>query len=78
MERWTIEYEGFQLVLTHHCDSSRPTDTSEILRQDIGGGYIRCERCGEKFLPSAEPGNPRLLFRLRQETEPALDPLHAF
>ncbi len=65
MEKWTVETQGAQRILTHVCASARPNDTADVLRQDIGGGYIRCERCGDKFLPEQEPGNPRLLLRLR-------------
>jgi hypothetical protein len=65
MDNWTLDIRGSQLVLTHYCEAARPTDGNDILRQDIGGGYIRCERCGGKFLPTQEPGNPRLLLRLK-------------
>ncbi len=64
MGKWTVETRNYQQVLTHHCDYAGPGDGSDLLRQDIGGGYVRCERCGEKFLPEATPGNPRLLLRL--------------
>lgn len=69
MGRWIIETRGWQQILTHYCDRARPNDGSDTLRQDIGGGYVRCERCGEKFLPTEEPGNPRLLLRLKSESE---------
>jgi hypothetical protein len=65
MEHWTIETYGTQSVLTHRCDAARPDDGNDILSQDLGGGYIRCSRCGDKFLPAVEPGNPRLLLRLK-------------
>jgi len=66
METWTIERRGYQRVLTHYCAAARASDSNGILRQDIGGDYVRCERCGEKFLPIEEPGNPRLLLRLQR------------
>jgi hypothetical protein len=65
MGRWSIDTGGTQPILTHYCDSALPHDTNDVLRQDIGGGYVRCERCGEKFLPEAQPGNPRLILRLK-------------
>ena len=68
MGLWNIDARGSQQVLTHCCDEARNSDTSEILRQDIGGGYVRCVRCGEKFLPVDEPGSPRLLLRLHMES----------
>jgi hypothetical protein len=64
MGRWTLEMRGSQQVLTHDCERARRSDTSEVLSQDIGGGYVRCSRCGEKFLPTDAPGSPRLLLRL--------------
>jgi DNA-directed RNA polymerase subunit RPC12/RpoP len=64
MEKWILEMNGTQRTLTHRCDSAHTHDTHDILQQDIGGGYIRCMRCGGKFLPPEEPGNPRLLLRL--------------
>ena len=71
MNRWVIETHNWQQVLTHYCDKALPHDGNDVLRQDIGGGYVRCERCQEKFLPEAEPGNPRLLLRLKMiETAP--------
>jgi DNA-directed RNA polymerase subunit RPC12/RpoP len=66
MGRWVIETKGWQQVLTHYCDQMHFHDKGDALRQDIGGGYVRCERCGEKFLPAETPGNPRLLFRARE------------
>ena len=65
MEVWTLDIRGSQRVLTHYCEADSSSDSNEILRLDIGGGYIRCERCGDKFLPDQEPGNPRLLLRLK-------------
>jgi hypothetical protein len=65
MGRWVIETRNWQMILTHYCDHARPNDTGEVLRQDIGGGYVRCERCGEKYLPAEEPGNPRLLLWIK-------------
>jgi hypothetical protein len=61
---WTIETLGTQTVLTHRCDAARPGDGSDLLAQDLGGSYVRCSRCGEKYLPDQQPGNPRLLLRL--------------
>jgi hypothetical protein len=69
MGRWVIEKKGWQQILTHYCDHCRPNESSNALRQDIGGGYVRCEKCEEKFLPAEEPGNPRLLLRLKSEAE---------
>ncbi len=66
MSRWVIESKGAQKVLFHYCDNASFHDNSDILRQDLGGGYVRCDRCSEKFLPASEPGNPRLLFRLKR------------
>ncbi len=65
MERWTLETQGTHRILTHDCPSSQPHDSHDILHQDIGGGYVRCTRCGDKYLPVQEPGNPRILFRLK-------------
>ncbi len=62
MGRWAIERHGSQEILVHDCDRAAHDDTNKVLHQDIGGGYIRCDRCGEKYLPPEEPGNPRLLF----------------
>jgi hypothetical protein len=74
MEKWVIETQGFQLILTHYCDAARPNDGSDILRQDIGGTYVRCERCGDKYLPASEPGNPRLLLRVKSPSETGSGP----
>ncbi|HZO90997.1 MAG TPA: hypothetical protein VFB38_21915 [Chthonomonadaceae bacterium] len=65
MGRWIIETRNFQQILTHYCDKAAPNPSNDALRQDIGGGYIRCELCGEKYLPTEEPGNPRLMLRLQ-------------
>lgn len=65
MGQWNIENRAWQQVLTHNCEHLRSGDSSQILRQDIGGGYIRCERCGETYLPDASPGNSRLLLRVQ-------------
>ena len=65
MEHWVIETQNYQHILTHYCAKARPNDGAAIIRQDIGGGYVRCERCGEKFLPEEQPGSPRLLFRVK-------------
>ena len=69
MSRWTIQTQGFHHVLTHYCDHASARHSADVLRQDIGGGYIRCDLCGEKFLPEEEPGNPRLLLRIEPNTE---------
>jgi hypothetical protein len=71
MGRWCIENRTGQQVLTHYCSQLRGNDSNQILRQDIGGGYIRCERCKESYLPEAVAGNPRLLLRvtLYEQTE---------
>jgi hypothetical protein len=71
MERWTIETESYQHILTHHCNKLLPGDDANIIRRDIGGGYVRCERCGEKYLPDSIPGSPRLMFRVRKSEDPA-------
>ena len=65
MEHWNLETQNYQHILTHTCAKALPGDGSSIIRQDIGGGYVRCERCGEKFLPEELPGSPRLLFRVK-------------
>jgi hypothetical protein len=70
MEEWRLEIQNLQHILTHYCDHLRPGDGSSVLRQDIGGGYVRCERCGSKYLPEHLPGNPRLLLRLQSYEEP--------
>lgn len=68
MEHWIMDSVEGQPVLTHICDAARPHDTQDILRQDIGGGYIRCDRCGEKFLPDKAPGGSRIMLRLQAGT----------
>ena len=75
MGKWIVETHNWQQVLTHVCDKALPHDNSDVLRQDIGGGYVRCERCEEKFLPEEEAGNPRLLLRLKR-TEDTSAPQH--
>lgn len=69
MEKWQLETKNLQFILTHYCAHLRPGDGSSVLRQDIGGGYVRCDRCGEKYLPEHQPGNPRLLLRLKPQEE---------
>ena len=69
MGRWIIETRAGQQMLTHSCDCYRHRDTNQVLRQDIGGGYVRCDRCGESFLPDTLPGNPRLLMCLRDSND---------
>lgn len=70
MGRWHIENRAWQQILTHYCDNLRANDSNQVLRQDIGGGYIRCERCGETYLPETEPGNSRLLLKILRNTTP--------
>ncbi len=67
MERWIIEERLMHNTLLHFCPSARPCDTEQVLRQDIGGGYVRCERCGDKFLPPRDPTGQRILLRLVHE-----------
>ena len=69
MEKWTIDSRHSQPILTHYCDNARPGEGNEALRQDIGGGYVRCDRCGEKYLPAHEPGNPRLILHLKSSSD---------
>ena len=69
MEKWTIDSQHPQPILTHYCDNARPGEGNGALRQDLGGGYIRCDRCGEKYLPAQEPGNPRLILHLKPSAE---------
>ena len=69
MGRWIIETRAGQQMLTHYCECYRHRDTNQVLRQDIGGGHIRCDRCGESFLPESLPGNPRLLLCIRDSIE---------
>ena len=66
MGQWKIETRAWQQILTHTCDRARAGDTADQLCQDIGGGYVRCERCGEKYLPVTEPGHSHLLLRLQR------------
>lgn len=73
MEHWIIEYRSRQPILTHNCDHARPDDTSAVLRQDIGGGYVRCGRCNDKFLPPYEPGSTHLLLSIRPALEAPVD-----
>lgn len=73
MERWVSETQGHQEILTHNCPAATSVDSSHTLSQDIGGGYVRCSRCNDKYLPEPEPGNPRLLLRFRScEETPAV------
>lgn len=69
MEKWSLDTQHSQPILTHYCELARPGEGSGELRQDLGGGYVRCNRCGEKFLPAQEPGNPRYILRLRHSSE---------
>lgn len=75
MGRWSMDTVEGQPVLTHFCEAARPHDTQAILRQDIGGGYIRCDRCQEKFLPEAVPGNPRVILRLESTNSAESSPV---
>jgi hypothetical protein len=72
MGLWQIETRAWQPILTHTCERARAGDTAQQLRQDIGGGYIRCDRCGEKFLPDPAPGHDRLLLRLQRVEETSI------
>ena len=69
MSKWITEKQNNQQVLTHYCAASQPHDTGAILKQDIGGGYVRCPRCGDKFLPEMDMASPRLVMRLLPESE---------
>ncbi|HLJ57127.1 MAG TPA: hypothetical protein VKT77_18965 [Chthonomonadaceae bacterium] len=69
MEKWTLDTQHAQPILTHFCDHAQADNDDHALRQDLGGGYVRCDRCGEKYLPPYEPGNPRYILRLRPSTE---------
>jgi len=76
MGSWTLETIGTQSVLAHRCEAARSCDGNELLTQDLGGGYVRCSRCGEKYLPEMQPGNPRILLRLVVPTPSGPLPLH--
>jgi hypothetical protein len=69
MEKWILDAHHSQPILTHYCDLAQPGDGGHALRQDLGGGYVRCDLCGEKYLPPPEPGNPRYVFRVRPSDE---------
>lgn len=69
MGHWMLTVQGQQPILTHYCEAARPNDKYDVLRQDIGGGYVRCERCEEKYLPDEAAGNPRYIFRLKRAEE---------
>ncbi len=69
MSRWITETQNQQQVLTHYCALARPDDTGALLKQDIGGGYVRCARCGEKFLPEMDMASPRLVMRLKPDSD---------
>lgn len=67
---WKLENRAGQTVLIHFClHASKKTTEQTALHQDIGGGYVRCQLCGEKFLPPHHPGNPRLMLRLLPDTD---------
>lgn len=69
MVKWTLDTHHAQPILTHYCEFANNGDNSSALRQDLGGAYVRCDRCGEKYLPAQEPGNPRLILRYRPQAE---------
>lgn len=69
MEKWSLETQHSQPILTHFCELARPGEGNGALRQDIGGGYVRCERCGDKYLPPHEPGNPRYILRFKHSSD---------
>ncbi len=76
MSSWNLEIRGTQAVLSHSCEAARPSDGNDLLCQDIGGGYVRCSRCGEKYLPEQMPGNPRLLLVLETAQASCPPPMH--
>lgn len=65
MKHWIIETHAGQSVLIHYCRYAENGIGKEVLRQDIGGGYVRCDLCGEKFLPPTQPHHPRLILKLQ-------------
>lgn len=69
MEKWSLDLHHSQPILTHYCELARPGEGNSALRQDLGGGYVRCDRCGEKYLPPHEPGNPRYILHLKPSSE---------
>ena len=69
MERWSLDTQHSQPILTHYCDDARAGEGNDALRQDLGGGYVRCDRCGDKYLPPHEPGNPRIILRMKHSSE---------
>ena len=69
MEKWSLDSLHSQPILTHYCDNAPDGEGKTVLRQDLGGGYVRCDLCGDKFLPPHEPGNPRYLLRLKHGSE---------
>lgn len=69
MEKWVLDTQHSQPILTHYCENVRSGDSSGALRQDLGGGYVRCDHCGDKYLPAQEPGNPRYIFRVKHSSE---------
>ena len=70
MGRWVIESRNWQQILTHYCDQAHQNDMRDALAQDIGGGYVRCSLCSDKFLPASDPSNPRIMLRLKRANEP--------
>ena len=77
MGQWITEKQNNQQVLTHLCAAAHRDDTGAILTQDLGGGYVRCPRCGEKFLPEMDIASPRLVMRLALETEDDSTRIHS-
>ena len=69
MEKWSLDNQHSQPILTHYCELARSGEGNDALRQDLGGGYVRCDHCGDKYLPPLEPGNPRYILRLRHSSE---------
>ena len=69
MDKWFLDTQHSQPILTHYCEKAKPGEGNSALRQDLGGGYVRCDHCGDKFLPPNEPGNPRVILRLKHSSE---------
>ena len=73
MTKWSLDTQHSQPILTHYCELALNSDGNDVLRQDLGGAYVRCDRCGEKYLPAQEPGNPRIILRYRPISEAPAD-----
>jgi len=69
MEKWSLDTQHSQPILTHYCEHANSGESNNALRQDLGGGYVRCDRCGDKYLPPQEPGNPRYILRIKPSAE---------